>query len=626
MSINAKVITDSISEQGKRITTFQLKYPRFIHAEFMTHRHFCLGGDARLDFELPSSIKNKIRRIYSISLRDFVDKWNNGSDFGKTSKFKNKLDELSDDVLYTSDEIKIHLEQKNKSNINSACRIGLVENAFKTEDGKWCAVGASWKRWRNNQNSRKFSLKSRLMKMNIRQINEKTGEIILGKVKNCVFSGYKETYKIIAGEFSTIASKDHLFLTNNGWKRLEDINLNADKICVYKYGSTISAPNTYKKINGKWVSRWAFTIKDEVAKRQNYRCSVSGELLEKNYHIHHVIPVHINPDLAFDINNVIAVKPEQHKILHKKQGWQIGVSLTSQYINIDKIEYFGNTDTYDLEIDSEFSNFFADGIVVHNSRNASSSRAIPVNKMIQSIIDDTAKPIHWGKNQSGMQAREEHDARINIQPILNIQHEYYVEKEVAWEIARNLAIKMAVQFSEAGYHKQIVNRLLEPFMHINVVCTATELSNFFALRIHPDAQPEIQLLARKMKKALDESKPVLIPKGHWHLPYITEEDLEKYYNHNTETFDYENLIKISVARCARVSYLTTEMKKPSFEEDLALYDRLICHDPIHASPAEHQATPDIYIHEWSKIWKTPSQHGNFVGWIQYRKTLPNECK
>ena len=38
--MEVKVIADSISESGKRITTFQLKYPRFIHSEVMTHRVF----------------------------------------------------------------------------------------------------------------------------------------------------------------------------------------------------------------------------------------------------------------------------------------------------------------------------------------------------------------------------------------------------------------------------------------------------------------------------------------------------------------------------------------------------------------------------------------------------------
>lgn len=40
MTIEVKIIADSISPEGVRLTTFELEYPRFIHAEIMTHRVF----------------------------------------------------------------------------------------------------------------------------------------------------------------------------------------------------------------------------------------------------------------------------------------------------------------------------------------------------------------------------------------------------------------------------------------------------------------------------------------------------------------------------------------------------------------------------------------------------------
>ncbi len=39
-TMQVKIIADSCSHEGKRITTFQLRYPRFIHSEVMTHRVF----------------------------------------------------------------------------------------------------------------------------------------------------------------------------------------------------------------------------------------------------------------------------------------------------------------------------------------------------------------------------------------------------------------------------------------------------------------------------------------------------------------------------------------------------------------------------------------------------------
>jgi hypothetical protein len=234
------------------------------------------------------------------------------------------------------------------------------------------------------------------------------------------------------------------------------------------------------------------------------------------------------------------------------------------------------------------------------SRNASSSRAIPVERMISDIIADTAMPLHWGANQAGMQADAECDTFVKFR---NDQ----VPRDVAWCRARDTAVRAAMQFSEAGYHKQIVNRLLEPFAHISVVVTATEWDNFFALRCHPDAQPEIQALANAMREAMDASTPRHLNNWEWHLPYVLPSEEDEFPIRPID------LLKISAARCARVSYLTHDGKTPSVEADLKLYERLASSVPMHASPLEHQAIPtgDDGIEYW----------GNFVGWDQFRKMV-----
>jgi len=227
------------------------------------------------------------------------------------------------------------------------------------------------------------------------------------------------------------------------------------------------------------------------------------------------------------------------------------------------------------------------------SRNASSSRAIPVERLIQDIIRDPAMPVYWGKNQTGMQARQE----------LNAVEQ--VAAENAWRHARDYAIMQARELIKLGVHKQIANRVLEPFSHINVVVTSTKWANFFALRRHADAQPEIKALADAMWEALEASIPQFVGYGGWHLPYVDE-----------GIIDPDMAIKLSVARCARVSYLTHEGKKPNINDDLALYDRLVGSVPLHASPAEHQATPEVMGRR--------KGNSNFHGWTQYRKLLPEE--
>ena len=119
------------------------------------------------------------------------------------------------------------------------------------------------------------------------------------------------------------------------------------------------------------------------------------------------------------------------------------------------------------------------------SRNASSSRAIPVMKMLRQVWDDPAGPVHWGANQAGMQAHAELDGlRRKL-------------SQAIWKWSGRAMCVAAWSMTKIGLHKQVANRLLEPWQYINVVLTATEFDNWFDLRDHPDAQPEIQELARR---------------------------------------------------------------------------------------------------------------------------------
>ena len=147
------------------------------------------------------------------------------------------------------------------------------------------------------------------------------------------------------------------------------------------------------------------------------------------------------------------------------------------------------------------------------SRNASSSRAIPVGRLIQDVIDDPVYPSHWGKNQPGMSADQEHDEMVS-----DFDSQFGpASREYTWDRARESAIYFAQMFAAAGYHKQIVNRLLEPFVHINVVVTATQWRNFLALRDHPGAQPEIRVLAQEIRLAMAKSVPTVLAPAVRHL-------------------------------------------------------------------------------------------------------------
>jgi hypothetical protein len=317
----------------------------------------------------------------------------------------------------------------------------------------------------------------------------------------------------------------------------------------------------------------------------------------------------------------------------------------SAKIVADSINFNGNRiTTYELE----YPRFIHAEFMTHRlfSRNAASSRAIPVERAIELIKENTAMPIHWGKNQPGMSAKEECSnlMRHNDFPV-PLHREIHcvgqLGRKGAWERGRDLAIEVAEQFRKAGYHKQIVNRLLEPYSHIKVVCTATEFDNFFYLRRHPDAQPEIQELANQMWEARQLSTPRLLHEGWWHVPYFEEGywspwHLDEDTAPGEDTVLLDDAIAISASCCAQVSYRRLD---DSLEKARQIYQRLIESKPAHASPFEHQAYPlPLEVDETGQLvgsWDAGVTHmdrynnmwsGNFKGWVQYRQLIPdNVC-
>lgn len=239
------------------------------------------------------------------------------------------------------------------------------------------------------------------------------------------------------------------------------------------------------------------------------------------------------------------------------------------------------------------------------AKSAASSRAIPVSKCIQQVIDEPFIPEHFGQNKPGMQAGEDLDAEKNLYA------------KAIWRRAKDDAVHQAKQLADAGVHKQHANRLLEPFRYVYQVVTATEWDNFYQLRTHPDAQPEFRDLAEKMLKVHLESAAVHCQ---YHMPYVNDDDC-------LEIKDIDQLFKISAARCARVSYKTHDGKKPLLEEDLKLCQQLI--DSGHMSPFDHPAEADditsyptaVKHHSApeTKMWSNPDMHGRYWGWNSMRK-------
>lgn len=222
------------------------------------------------------------------------------------------------------------------------------------------------------------------------------------------------------------------------------------------------------------------------------------------------------------------------------------------------------------------------------SRNTASSRAIPLERMIDTILDTNSVPM-WTYNQSGMQGHLISDEKL-------IQ-----ECNLIWFEARTNAIKYARELAEKGVHKQNINRLLEPYQTVKTILTSSDFYNFFKLRIHKDAMPEIRVLANLMKAKLDASEPELLSVDDWHLPYITVDDLKAY--------SLDTCKKISVSCCAQVSYRKLDTTP---EKALSIYDKLVSGDIIHGSAFEHVCRP---LNDGER------QIGNLIGFRQFRHDI-----
>lgn len=262
------------------------------------------------------------------------------------------------------------------------------------------------------------------------------------------------------------------------------------------------------------------------------------------------------------------------------------------------------------------------------SKNSASSRAIPVRAMHDFIRDNPAMPVFWGKNQAGMKAAEE----ISGSDSKNAVDIWLQAKDDALHWADALAHKF-------GVHKQLANRITEPWMTMKTVISGTEWANFFHLRNHPDAQPEIRALAEAMIVEYTTHLPNPLKPGEWHLPYIAigryvPTDELQYFDDYFNRISLEDAKIISASCCAQVSYRKND---DSPEKAWKIWQQLIENDPVHASPIEHQATPmDIssmcrfepdtwepgvtHVSANSDLWS-----GNLRGWIQHRKLVAKEA-
>lgn len=313
------------------------------------------------------------------------------------------------------------------------------------------------------------------------------------------------------------------------------------------------------------------------------------------------------------------------------------------------------------------------------SRNAASSRAIPVRKMIESVRNNMFTPLAIQKAHKGMQGTDYFEG---------------VELEQAkqlWVESAELAIQQAEKMERFGISKQLVNRVVEPYQYYQVLVTATEWENFFELRCpqygnneqgyfkskkdtlrhlqgrgvditnllkstdiewqkinKSQAEIHIQRIAEMMWDTYNESKPKRLNAGEWHIPFgdriqLTYTDYD--FNGIITNEGINKKLKIATARAARISYTTLgDNPKIDYEADIKLHDRLLADN--HMSPFEHCARAmteeeyqsfrkgehevDLIDNSENEYWQIEADSGepgwcnNYRGFIQYRYLVENQ--
>lgn len=225
------------------------------------------------------------------------------------------------------------------------------------------------------------------------------------------------------------------------------------------------------------------------------------------------------------------------------------------------------------------------------SRNSASSRAIPAKWIRKNVLQNPFLPVYFGENKPGMQSG---NALKGVK--------LWTAKKI-WLWSRYVPVFFHYLGEKIGIHKEVVNRLIEPWLMVDIIITATEWSNFISLRANEAAQPEIQYVAEQINNLLNKQFPTKLQTGDWHIPFILEKEKD---------LDIETKKKVSAARCARVSYSLFNGKTSDIDSDLRLCEKLSSSG--HWSPFEHVA----------QALDKKERIGNLIGWKQYRKEFEME--
>jgi thymidylate synthase (FAD) len=171
--------------------------------------------------------------------------------------------------------------------------------------------------------------KNRIRSMNLRVLNEDTGLFETGTIKDVIYSGIQPVYRITLADGKILdCTVNHRLLTSAGWQRMGDA-----------VGLVTSADGCVVKLTKS--------------------CLV--------------------------MCNGIAVASNTEPLQRQSQLQSADTKIQAHPVNVINVEYLGKQKTYDLEVEGQWHNFVANGMVVHNSFRYTGQRIINVAQGKQDI-------------------------------------------------------------------------------------------------------------------------------------------------------------------------------------------------------------------------------------------------
>ena len=263
------------------------------------------------------------------------------------------------------------------------------------------------------------------------------------------------------------------------------------------------------------VGRWTTQVAHKVHAENGWTCQLCAQRANE-LHCYHIIPVWADESKARELSNLTTLCGPCHRSVAGKEleyverlgggrirtEWQkrprvpCNRLISTCLVRIERFEYVGIRETYDLEVEGPSHNFIANGIVTHNSVNEYSGRySLMPLLFYKPDLDHFAlqSPDNHQGRRPEPASRELYAKAIErwdrVREEASSGYRWMVEEEVARELAR---IDLPLSTYTQWYWKIDLHNLF----------------HFLTLRADPHAQWEIQEFARVMAGMLKRVAPL----------------------------------------------------------------------------------------------------------------------